>query len=702
MPNGKRFNDVENDIERGLFAFMRRTVDGTAVDQDKEFKRRKGLIKQSITELKNSTKVADQKKSQEYQKVYDKLLKNSNSINEVDKKTDPINKEAVDWMTSEWTKARPELEDVSLSIYNRTLGKDINYTPDSFSRLDGVESEPNLDDPLFQPGMNQSVYDKETGVLMPKKPSDRLPMNENLVTNRYVNLGFDSNNVNNLRSAYTDVNTAPGIQQLKGFMSSPSFEKIIPNKADRDLIKERFKTYVQQKRGLQKGQEKWLRNINRLAGVGVSRVLGGPTQYFKQLVPLINTTMNLMTNPKATLEGIRLISSNTEANKWLDNSGVEIVNRGLQSITNLEGTDTRLENDSAGTLGKMLDGINKAQKAWLQAFLIHPDRFAARASFIAYYLDNLKKQGIESSEIDWANHKHNQKALDYATQQVARQQNTSDVDLQGKLFSSKDGGKQLIRKIVFPFANFLLNQKTRMYADFGSVWSKSNTWQDKSQSLKSLAGLTAETIAFNSLGLFITQMVAGMAKELRGSDEDEERLQKELENRIKGRSGQAYSDVVSPLPPLNPLVLEGTNLLIQSLDSDDPYRFFTNNPETLTDWLGTLGIPLEKAIRIADMAQLGTTGTYTDKWGRIITIDPQYKDQIMTQVPIYTLYVLGFLPLEAGSLIEYNMRYYLKTREEKPRIITPPKKKSKKPKRGGGPISPFKGRRKKTGPRSPF
>ena len=260
MPNGKRFNDVENDIERGLFAFMRRTVDGTEAEQDAEFKRRKGLIEQSIKELKNSSKPADQKKSQEYQKVYDKLLKDSNSINELEKKTDPLNKEAVEWMTSQWTKARPELEDVSLSIYNRTLGKDINYTPDSFSRLDDVKLEPNLDDPLFQPDMNQSVYDKETGVLMPKKPSNVLPMNENQVTNRYVNLGFDSNNVNNLRSAYTDVNTAPGIQQLKGFMSSPSFEKIIPNKADRDLIKERFKTYVDKKRGLQKGQEKWLRS----------------------------------------------------------------------------------------------------------------------------------------------------------------------------------------------------------------------------------------------------------------------------------------------------------------------------------------------------------------------------------------------------------------------------------------------------------
>ena len=38
-------------------------------------------------------------------------------------------------MTAEWSKVRPELENVSLNVYNKVLGKDINYTPDSFSSL---------------------------------------------------------------------------------------------------------------------------------------------------------------------------------------------------------------------------------------------------------------------------------------------------------------------------------------------------------------------------------------------------------------------------------------------------------------------------------------------------------------------------------------------------------------------------------------
>ena len=53
--------------------------------------------------------------------------------------------------------------------------------------------------------------------------------------------------------------------------------------------------------------------------------------------------------------------------------------------------------------------------------------------------------------------------------------------------------------------------------------------------------------------------------------------------------------------------------MIRSLsDEEDPYQFFVNNPESLTDRLGVLGIPIEKALRIKEMV-MGTSGTYIDK-----------------------------------------------------------------------------------------
>ena len=47
------------------------------------------------------------------------------------------------------------------------LGKDINYTPDSFSSLkDQVSSvDQEIGSPQFQ-GTSQKIYDKESGVLM--------------------------------------------------------------------------------------------------------------------------------------------------------------------------------------------------------------------------------------------------------------------------------------------------------------------------------------------------------------------------------------------------------------------------------------------------------------------------------------------------------------------------------------------------------
>jgi hypothetical protein len=229
-----------------------------------------------------------------------------------------------------------------------------------------------------------------------------------------------------------------------------------------------------------------------------------------------------------------------------------------------------------------------------------------------------------------------------------------------------------------------------MYNDIGNLFSKSNTTQDKVQAGKSLVGLVAETATFNALGLFITQSLATISKELRGTDEDEETLDKQLQARIKGRGGQVVSDILSPIPLLNPEVTKGVNAMIETFsDEEDPFQFFVNEPGSLIERLGTLGIGVQKAKQIKEMVMLGLTGEYKDDFGRTIKIDPKYKDDILAQAHLYTLYLLGALPLEAGSIMDYNMRAYKKTKEgdsqeegfpvKKPKPVKPPKRKKPKP-----------------------
>ena len=676
-PNGQAFNTAENDIERGMFAFMRRTVDGTLEEQQQEFKRRKGLIEQSIDKLKETGETNDQKKAKVYEEVYNKILKESKNINDIDSKVDPLNKEAVDWVTNEWASRRDELADISLNVYNRILGKDINYTPDSFTLVETPSSEQNIGDPIFE-GTSEVIYDKETGVLKPKKPSFVLP------ENRIINLGFDSQNSRNLNAALTDIYTAEGIQQLKGFVNSDDYSKIIPNKSDRDLITERFKSYVDAKRGvssIKSKNQKSLSVLNKFSSLGVGRALGGPTQFIKQLVPLVNTMSNA--GPVSTVKGLTLLT-NPAVNKFLNNSGYGIANRGLQSLSSLESTNSKIENAAKSIFGKALNQLNKANQAYLQAFVANPDKVAARASWMSYYTNSLKKQGINPSGIDWSTHKMNKEAGDFAEQQVGRQQNVTDIDLQGEIFSSKKPSVQIARKIFLPFANFLLNQKTRMYSDISTLSNKMSTSQDKTSAAKSIGGLAAETIAFNAIGLVLLQMLDKFTLE----DDDDEAKLKSLENRKKGRVGNIVKDIISPLPVTDVPTIEFANYVLRQFAEEEPeeeiqlstskrtaqpkkkepFQLFSEDRKSYVDNMGVLGINIKNAGVLYDLGRMAAKGEYQKEYmgkeGKVKKIDPKYKDAAKINFMAYFLYSIGLLPSETSSIVKGNIKDMQKQKKE--------------------------------------
>ena len=84
-PNGEAFNTAKNITERGLLAFMRRSTFNPE-GQAEEFARRKKLIEQTIeylTDTENATDI-EQKKGKLYEEVYNKMLKDSDTIAEVE------------------------------------------------------------------------------------------------------------------------------------------------------------------------------------------------------------------------------------------------------------------------------------------------------------------------------------------------------------------------------------------------------------------------------------------------------------------------------------------------------------------------------------------------------------------------------------------------------------------------------------------
>lgn len=664
MKDGIYF-DESNDIERGILADVRRVTPGTESEQQKEFDDSKNLIKETYERLISSGDKLKVSKGEVIKAQYDNLLKDSNSISDVESKADPVNLDGVKYVTEIWAEKYTELSDTSLNVYNKNLGKDINYTPRNIQSIKETKADRDITQPVFNPEgiTRKNAYDKKTGVLKEAtKPST-------LSKGKVLNLSFDAQNMSNYKAALTDIYTAPSIQQVKGARESKAFNEVFTNESAKEIINDRINSYVDSKRGkkyVDGSTKRALNRLNKVATLGVSRVLGGPTQFIKQVVPIFNTGANAGVGN--TLKGAKLIFD-AEVQKAIDDSGLPIANRGIQSQSDIENADSRIKKKAQTKAGRVIDAADSINKKTLEAFLVYPDVQTARASFIAYYIQQMKKDGGDTSNIDWSK-PLDKKAAQYAQQQVDRQQNTSDQDLQGDLFTNQNFGSQMVRKTLFPFANFLLNQKTRMYSDINTLTNNPTALPgDKTRALRSLGGLGVETVMFNAIGLGITQTLAAAARLISGEEEDpnlssyknaEERSakrDKEFMNRVKGRTGNMIADIVSPVPILNDILLDKLNVVMEIFqeDEENPWKFFAKTDKGIEERLGVLGIGGKKAGILADMIQTIITGEKTTEYmGKKSTrkIDPKKLNALKITTMSYFMHLIG-VPVLNSSEVGY-------------------------------------------------
>ena len=676
--------DENNDTERGILAEVRRYTPGTETEQQKEFEDSKNLVKETYKRLMASGDKVQVKMGEVVKAKYDKLLKDSNSIADVESKVDPVNLEGVKYVTEVWGERYNELAETSLNVYNKNLGKDTNYTPRNIQSLKEKKGERDITQPVFNPEGNKrkNAYDKKTGVLKEAQKPDSLG------EGKVLNLSFDAQNMSNYKAALTDIYTAPSIQQLKGARESKSFDEVFTNESSKEIIKDRINGYVDSKRGkryVDGSTRLALKRLNKVATLGVARVLGGPTQFLKQLMPIFNTATNAgVTN---TIKAAKLILS-SDVQKAINDSGLPIANRGMSAQTDIENSTSRMEKKAKTKTGRIIDATDSINKKTLEIFLVYPDVKIARASFIAYYIQQIKKDGGDTNQIDWSK-PLDKKSAQYAQQQVDRQQNTSDQDLQGELFTSTNFYAQVARKTLFPFANFLLNQKTRMYSDINTLVNNPTALPgDKNRAIKSLGGLGVETVMFNAIGLGITQTLAAAARLISGEEEDtnlnkykneEERVEKrdkEFNQRLRGRLGNMVADILVPIPILNDVVLDKINGLmgIFQEDEENPFKFFANTDKDILDQLGVLGIAGKKAGILSDMIKTIVTGEKTTEYMGVKSkreIDPEKLDALKLTTMAYAMHLIGVPGLnssEVGYISERAFKDIGKSKviEEKP------------------------------------
>jgi len=559
----KKFMEAENVYERGMIAFMSRNLVGTVAEQKAEFERRKRLVLESIEYLENSGNKQERKKAEVYREVYGKLdIASAKDINSITDKASKKNIDAVSWWTDQWADKYNDLADVSLSVHNTILGTDTNYTPDKYktlsNRVDISKEDLAVSAEKTSAFMSGTHIDRnKSGVLMETTRPKTLPKN------RYVSFDFDMDNSLSMDKALTDIYTSAAIQKFYGATRSSSFEEVFGDTSS--MVLERVSDYIRDLKG--KGEYMSNKEIskifNTVAKFGVSKALGGMSQALKQTIPVM---MNTITNAG------RFDFANKSDLDWVNNSDMAIVNRGIESETAIESADASVE-VNLDNIRTIMRGVDKLQGLYLKAFLQGPDVYVAKSSFISYYKQHMQRNGLSTELVEG---EYNQDALEYAQMMVDRQQNVSDPALAGT-FLSKAGNVAIVRKVIAPFASFVINQKGRMMADL-RVLNPTNTTptnEDKKAAARSLAGLMVELTVFHTLSAVIREGFKGAAKGLFG-DDDEDKEEKEwgsLESNKKFWDASSYAfssvakDVLSPFPFVGDgLVSEGLNMLLENLD----------------------------------------------------------------------------------------------------------------------------------------
>lgn len=577
-PNGEDFNSIFNIYERGVLAYMRRTIDGSEQKQNAEFNRRLSILRESIDVMRESGDSNLIEKADVYEKVFEKLGINNNGVilSDIESNADKVNKSAVDWWTGEWSKIYSELYDISLSVYNTKLGRDLNYIPDRYARVDskrGVLDETGDKYGAFAIDLGLVTDKTKAGVLMEARRDFKSLKRENISDSRYVNLDFDISNASSYKSAMLDINTAAAINRIDAFLKSPSLNKIIKDKNDRDLLVTRVNNYIRRTKAKTFADDYSLAELdnimNSIASFGTSMALAGLDQPILQSVPLLVSSM--FTAGANNIDFAGLISDRA-FHSWIDRSGMAIANRGIESTSAIETANKNLEKLEESKIKNIISYLPKLNMAYLRAFMANPDKWIARNAWKAFYIQDLKRQGIYTKGIDWNTHEINKDAADYAQHMVDRQQNVSDTALSGEFMASQDPFKKMMKKVLLPMANFILNQKNRMYSDIATVVGDGTSKEDRLNAIKSLAGLSTEIVMYNALAFSLKELIYIGVNALYGYEEPEEEKEKRKKNAKKFALTNIVKDILSPVPATDALTLKAADMigsLIQEYNIDD-------------------------------------------------------------------------------------------------------------------------------------
>lgn len=662
-----KYASAYNSFEQGMAGFVTRVDHG--MKKEEAFKRRKSLVEQALEVEKNT----DQKLYKVLKRVYDNVIKDSNSIEEVEAKMDPKNLEILNFARKAFAEEFGGFFKMNENLRNKTLRFDLNYISDvMYSKSPKQVSSASK--------FNRINHDSRASASFEANRPYKLGLDQS------ISFNFGEIFYNKLKEIAIDTETAESIFRSTAYTNAPEFATMSGSKETQNRIVEAINDYTARI----KGNDVYISSIDSSARdaietmleplfkFGYAIALVGFGQPVKQLASALFNTTTQAGRYIAGRDTAALFNPKSRLSKRLDDSGMAIVNRGADAIYEVSSNQKVANELSSGKrLSRIVSKmINFIPEHALKLSVGVVDAYGARVSFIAFYKKSLKKQGLPYGNIDWETHEWNQKALSYADMMISRNQAPSDKDLRGVLFTKKGFGYNLARKAFIPFSSFTMAQKARFYSDIRHVLDPSTTIEDRTEALQSATGVALEMVTYHGINIAIGAKIASVVASMIGFEDDDDEtidilgfdISKKMVEEGINRIGRTFViDILNPIPLGSNYALKTANLVIKEFGQDEEDYFTIYDPNDFS-FFGTGGIAVERVLSILETNRMANTGEYeyTSKFtGKKETgkISPESQHALKNLAILQGMSFLG-MPVEVNRYVEKVKSYAKKMGED--------------------------------------
>lgn len=638
----------------------------TSIDRiEEQMGRDKHFEVQQRDYLSNVKKAWEQVKSAKHpDEIYDKL---NNGF-----------KAAYSEMRGFYDSILPEMQDNALIHNNTDLDTDwVNYFPRSYKKLGRPATERKIEQIEEMAGsMGIPLDDIVNQGESSGAKQNRVITGAQLPANATINFdAFNSFYDSSLRALY-DIETQPARQYAARALNSGRVAEIFGDATPLEIFRNAtIQKIGNDQLGLYGGTTGWFRSALRgMSTWGTRLALGGVGQVVKQSIPqMSDTVIRLGNNAHLLAVGLNgYLKYNDLLNEAIKDQpvsrrNVATVERQTSVINKRELNEIR-KGLSTGVLrglriaDEVVEAISLSSLKW-------GDDMAAKASWLAFYLEYKKRNGETVVDLASELQNPNKDAKAYATQRVELTNNVSDPSLRAN--TSKHIAGELLA-VIAPFSSFAINAKLELATSLSRLRELGGmNNQERLRTVRNVGGNVANILVYNVIGKTIRNIMIGGTASLAYAllnnddwDEDDEKAARELidtwESDAIARNEENSTEYL-----VNDLIFGGIaerslqpgidviKDLYAKAKGEQPKERFAR-PRTIYDALGIFGIPARTAGRFFnDLSEWTMTDaewqmrkfSIEDAWGETRYVPLEYRG---INRPIFSRKGFGLTTLAHG------------------------------------------------------